>query len=183
MAIDNAVLRAIEIAAKAHADQKRKGSGEPYISHPFAVGILLYDAGYSDDVVIAGILHDTVEDTDITLDYIRSEFGENVASIVKGTSEDKSLTWEERKKHTIEYLKTAPTEVRAVSCADKLHNLQSMYNDYNVLGEELWKKFKRGKKEQEWYYRNVAESLIPRGGENLPLHQDLKDAIERLFGR
>ncbi len=89
---------AVEVAVKAHQKQSRKGTDTPYITHPLAVGIILAKAGCSDDVIIAGILHDTVEDTPITLDYIGDTFGNKVAGIVKGASEpDKSLPWEERK--------------------------------------------------------------------------------------
>jgi (p)ppGpp synthase/HD superfamily hydrolase len=75
---------AIEVAAKAHENQFRKGTDIPYITHPLAVGLILAKAGCSDDVIIAGILHDTVEDTSITLDYIRDTFGNKVSTIVKG---------------------------------------------------------------------------------------------------
>src|SRR3712207_3105258 len=115
---------AIEIAAQAHAGQVRKGTNTPYVSHPYAVGMMLSQTGCAEDMVIAGILHDTVEDTDLTLDYISEHFGDHVALIVEGCSEpDKSLPWEERKSHTLQYLRTAPWEVRVVSCADKLHNI------------------------------------------------------------
>src|ERR1043165_5018773 len=102
----------IEVAAKAHSGQFRKGTDIPYIAHPYAVGMILARAGCAEEMIAAGILHDTVEDTDLTLEYIKETFGERVAAIVEGCSEpDKSATWEERKRHTIEYLRTAPWEV------------------------------------------------------------------------
>ena len=83
---------AIEVAAKAHQNQVRKGTDIPYITHPLAVGIILAKAGCSDEVIVAGILHDTLEDTPLTLDCIQETFGPRVASIVKGASEpDRSL--------------------------------------------------------------------------------------------
>src|SRR3954447_19078300 len=101
--------KAIETAALAHRDQVRKGTNIPYISHPFAVGMMLAQADCADEVVAAAILHDTIEDTDITLDDLRRDFGEQVASIVAGCSEPhKSHPWEERKRHTIEFMRTAP---------------------------------------------------------------------------
>lgn len=176
------ISKAINVATKAHDGQKRKGGDTPYITHPLAVGDMLANCGYSEDIIIAGILHDTVEDTDVTLDYIRSEFGDRVAEIVNGASEpDKSLRWEDRKKHTIEYLRTASTEVRAVSCADKLHNITTMEEDYVDVGEELWKRFKRGKADQKWYYESVVESLYPDEDEYLPLYGKLRDAVGRVF--
>src|SRR5438270_10454843 len=108
--------RAIELAATAHRHQVRKGTDIPYITHPYVVGIMLAQIGCDEEVVAAGILHDTVEDTPLTLDDIRAQFGDRVASIVEGCSEpDKSASWEHRKQHTLEYLKSAPWEVRIVS--------------------------------------------------------------------
>ena len=106
---------AIEVAVKAHQNQFRKGTDITYITHPLAVGIMLAKAGCSDEVIIAGILHDTVEDTPATLDYIKDTFGEEVSLIVNGASEpDKSLPWEERKSHTQDFLKGASREVAEV---------------------------------------------------------------------
>ena len=176
---------AIEVAAKAHRNQARRGTDIPYITHPFAVGILLSQVDCSDEVIAAGILHDTVEDTAITLEFIRENFGEKVASIVKGCSEpDKSLPWEERKNHTIESLETASMEVRLVVCADKLHNIRTIASDYNKIGDEVWERFKRGKEKQEWYYRNLIESLNTKSENKsyLELFKLLRDEVENLFG-
>src|SRR5689334_1807319 len=111
--------RAIEFAARAHRNGLRKGSDTPYISHPYSVGLMLTRAGFDAEVVAAGILHDTIEDTHTTLEEIREYFGDRVATIVEGCTEpDRAATWEERKEHTIHYLQTAPYEIRSVSCAD-----------------------------------------------------------------
>ena len=152
---------AIEVAAKAHAGQARKGTDIPYISHPYAVGMMLARAGYSEEIVAAGILHDTVEDTDLTLEWIRDNFGERVALIVEGCTEPRHRweAWETRKAHTLEYLRTAPWEVRLVACADKLRNLRSIAADLEVAGEGVWERFTRGRAKQEWYYRGLADSL------------------------
>ena len=177
---------AIEVAEKAHRDQKRKGTDIPYITHPLAVGIVLSKAGCSDEVIAAGILHDTVEDTSITLDDIHKMFGEKVATIVEGASEpDKSLSWEERKAHTLEFLETAPLEVRLVACADKLHNVRTIAKDYNEVGHEVWKRFKRGKEKQGWYYRGLAQSLSARGDYQryVALFSQLSVEVEMLFGK
>ena len=175
---------AIEVAAKAHRDQVRKGTDIPYISHPYAVGLLLSKAGYSDEQVIAGILHDTVEDTKMTLNDIHEQFGEEIATIVKGCSEpDKSLSWEERKRHTIEFLKTATMETLMVSCADKLHNIRAMASDFKHMGDEVWNRFRRGKKEQAWYYQGLAKSIASRFPEQdyPPLVQEFLDEVHILF--
>jgi (p)ppGpp synthase/HD superfamily hydrolase len=179
------VDRAIELAAIAHRQQVRKGTDIPYITHPCAVGMMLARAGCSEEVIAAGILHDTVEDTWVTLDYIREQFGERVASIVEGCSEpNKTAPWEERKQHTLQYLSSAPWEVRVVACADKLHNLRSIARDYLQSGPHVWDRFKRGRAEQEWYYRGLAQALCTPGpdGREIPFARQFKDEVERLFG-
>jgi (p)ppGpp synthase/HD superfamily hydrolase len=180
------VNRAIEVAAWAHRHQVRKGTNTPYIAHPFAVGLMLARAGCADEVVAAGILHDTLEDTELTLEDLRRDFGEEVASIVEGCTEpDKSLSWEERKTHTLQYMPTSPWEVRAVACADKLHNLLAIEAAYEALGEEVWTRFKRGRTQQEWYYRGMANALCGShpGEPPVPNCGELREAVERMFPR
>jgi (p)ppGpp synthase/HD superfamily hydrolase len=175
---------ALEVAAKAHYDQKRKGTDTPYITHPVAVAMILLRAGCPDDLIIAGLLHDTVEDANIPPDYIRDNFGEKVASIVAGCSEPgKSLSWEERKNHTLEYLKTASMDVRIVTCADKLSNIRSIASDYRMEGEAIWDRFKRGREKQAWYYKGIVESLCHGiEPEDQPaIFKMLKDAVTDLF--
>lgn len=176
---------AIEVAAKAHRNQTRKGTEIPYLVHPFSVAIILSHAGCSEEVIVAGILHDTVEDTSITLEYIRENFGEKVASIVNGCSEpDKSLPWKERKKHTLKFLKTAPLDIRLVTCADKLNNIRTIAADYDKIGGEIWTRFNERRKEQEWYYRGLVESLCHEPDiKNMALFQLLKDEVESFFER
>lgn len=174
------IEKALKIAAKAHKNQYRKGSDIPYVTHPVAVGMILLKAGYNDELVAAGILHDTVEDTELTLDDLERLFGKNIADIVAGCSEpDKSLSWEQRKEHTIEYLKTAPEDIRVVACADKLHNIQSIASDIEQYGDKVWERFKRGKEQQEWYYTNVIDSLGFQS--TFPLLEKLKGEVAQLF--
>lgn len=155
----NRIEEAIELAAQAHDGQFRKGTNTPYISHPYAVGLMLMNAGCSEAVVIAGILHDTVEDTDLTLACIGDSFGEPIADIVDGCSENKSLRWRERKTERIEALKTASTEVCLVTCADKLHNLRTVTSEYDDIGDAVWERFHGGLEAQAWYYQSILESL------------------------
>ena len=175
---------AIEFAAKVHGNGVRKGTDIPYITHPFSVGILLTEIGCSEEVIAAGILHDTVEETPTTLDDLLTTFGKQVADIVAGCTEpDKSLPWEERKQHTIDFLKIAPLEVRLVSCADKLHNIRSIAIEYSRIGDRIWKRFKRGKKDQEWYYRGIVESLCDKTEEDkiAVLSKQLKKEVDSFF--
>lgn len=172
--------KALRIAGTAHSGQFRKGTAIPYITHPVAVGMILMKAGWNDEIVAAGILHDTVEDTKLTLEDINREFGPEIAEIVAGCSEpDKSLSWEERKEHTIEFLREATLEIRAVACADKLHNICSIIRDYEQHGEDVWKRFRRGKEEQKWYYTQIVKSLKDKG--TFSLVEELENEINRLF--
>jgi (p)ppGpp synthase/HD superfamily hydrolase len=176
---------AIEVAARAHEGQYRKGTNTPYISHPFTVGMMLARAGLPEDMIVAGILHDTVEDTDLSLDYIREHFGDDVALIVEGCSEpDKSLSWEERKEHTLHYLQTAPWEVRVVSCADKLHNVITINEGLSANGDDVWQRFKRGKSEQAWYYRGLVQALCSARPDQpeIPFCDALRAEVEKAFG-
>jgi (p)ppGpp synthase/HD superfamily hydrolase len=174
------IEKALQVAARAHDSQYRKKTNIPYITHPVAVGMILMKAGYDEELISAGILHDTVEDTPLTLNTIEEIFGSRVARIVAGCSEpDKTLGWEDRKRHTIEYLKTAPLEIRVVVCADKLHNIRSISDDYQQMGEAVWTKFKRGKDQQKWYYQNVLASLELQS--SFDLLAELKIEVNRLF--
>ncbi|WP_102349300.1 HD domain-containing protein [Bacillus sp. Marseille-P3661] len=181
----NIIEKAINTAAKAHDGQYRKLTNIPYITHPFAVGMILKEAGCSDAVIAAGILHDVVEDTPLTLEVIEEQFGRNIASIVNGCSEpNKELGWEERKKHTIEFLKTASYDVKLVAAADKLHNLKSTLEEMNASEVDVWGRFKRGRQSQEWYYKNVYNSIIyglsSSQRENIILKQ-LENVLEKTF--
>ncbi|WMJ23965.1 HD domain-containing protein [Paludicola sp. MB14-C6] len=160
--LENQLLihKAIEFATLAHDGQKRKGSNVPYIVHPFEVAQILTLQGASEQVIVAGLLHDTIEDTHVTIEEIQTLFGKEIAHLVAGNSENKTLPWEERKQHTINYMKENATfEEMMICCADKLSNLRSLKSDYMILGEGLWKRFHRGKEHQKWYYDSLLNAL------------------------
>lgn len=174
------IEKALQVASKAHQNQFRKNTDIPYIAHPAAVGMMVMKAGYDEDVVAAAILHDTVEDTDLTLEDIEREFGTKIAEIVAGCSEpDKSLSWQARKEHTIEFLKTAAEDIRVVACADKLHNIRSIIKDYQQLGDKVWERFNAGKEKQKWYYTHIADSLGSQS--KFPMLEQLKIEVDTLF--
>ncbi len=176
---------AIEVAVKAHQNQFRKGTDTPYIIHPLAVGIILAKAGCSDDVIISGILHDTVEDTSITLDDLQNIFGAKVSAIVEGVSEpDKSLSWEERKRHTHDFLKRASPDVKFVALADKLNNMSATASDYLETGEVIWKRFNRGKEAQKWYYQGLVRVLRDDSADEAyqALHEHFAQEVRGVFG-
>lgn len=151
--------KAEAFAIKAHEGQYRKSDGKPMVTHPIRVAKLLQSAKFPESVVIAGYLHDTVEDTDVTLEDIEREFGSEVRYLVAGNTEDKDKSWEERKKHTVEALKTAPLSIRALVVADKLDNLSSLAFALDEVGEDIWKSFKYGRQENAWYFQSVLSSM------------------------
>jgi len=180
------VDQAIETALKYHAGGRRKGTNVPYAVHPLAVGIILAAAGCSGEVIAAGILHDTLEDTSLTANEIRESFGHEVASLVAACTEpDKSLPWETRKEHTLASMEKAPLEARLIVCADKLHNIRTIAQDRKEVGERVWRRFNRGKSDQEWYYRGLVRVLCSRGdqGEYASLFTTFKKAVEDLFSQ
>ena len=157
------MLEAIDFAANAHVGHFRKGTKIPYIVHPLGVAIILYHYKCPPYIITAAVLHDTVEDTNVTINEICSLFGEKVAEIVKNVSEpDKNDTWENRKKHTIESLKHATLDTLLIACADKLDNIRAMHRDYSEEKESFWSRFKRPKESQRWYYQALVEVLAKR---------------------
>jgi len=163
----NRILQAIKFATEAHSGQVRKGTKTPYIVHPLEVFQILQDMGVPDDVRIAGLLHDTTEDTPVTIRQIRENFGLSVAALVDLVTEDKQLRWEERKARTIDYLyhyryrQTAYDKYSIIQLifADKLSNLRSMAEDINIYGDMLWDRFKRGFHKQRWYYGHLLSAF------------------------
>ncbi len=160
---ENAILhRAILFATKAHEGQNRKGTDIPYISHPFEVAQILTSAGCDTALIVAGLLHDVLEDTDETSETIEKEFGPLVLSLIQSNSEDKSRSWEERKQHTIDYMtESASLEELLLACADKLSNLRSIKADYLEYGDDVWSRFNRGKEQQSWYYSKLIDAFAP----------------------
>ena len=150
---------AIHFATKCHSGQTRKGSATPFILHPLEVMQLLAGMNADTNLLIAGLLHDVVEDTEVGIDEIRNIFGEDVGNLVAGHSEDKTKTWQERKQTEIDATFRADIRMKKLVLADKLANMRSIYKDYNEIGEKLWSRFNAGKEKQKWYYGKMVESL------------------------
>lgn len=174
---------AIYFATKAHKDQRRKIEDIDMIFHPFTVGMLLQRNGCDEDIVAAGILHDVVEDTEFEFEDIEKEFGKKVRDLVYDSSEpDKSLDWEDRKKHTIEHIKNAPLGSKLIVACDKISNLEDMYESVKKYGEDkAWSALKRGKEIQKWYYCSLYDSCIYGEDENNPIFKRYKKILDLLF--
>jgi len=179
---DNELInKAIRFATEKHASQTRKGSGLPYIIHPMEVWMILRNNNCSINVQVAGILHDTLEDTDATPEEIKNLFGDEILSLVQTESEDKSKTWKERKQHTIDALAHDSIETMQVCCADKLSNCNAQLYDFKQIGDGLFERFnKQSNPElQAWYYKSIVEALKPLAG--MKMYEDLSKTVAELY--
>jgi (p)ppGpp synthase/HD superfamily hydrolase len=165
-------LRAFSFAAKKHAGQTRKASTIPYIAHLMGVASLVLECGGDEDMAIAALLHDVVEDCGgaPTLKKVRRRFGSRVAKIVDGCTDsdtDPKPPWRARKESYIRHLKDADAETRLVSAADKLNNVRSILSDYREVGESIWARFNGGREGTLWYYRALLEEFLRRKPDRL----------------
>lgn len=176
---------AIELAARAHHHQVRKGTEIPYIVHPLAVASMLIRIKTPEPVVIAALLHDVLEDTPVTVEEILGQFGPEVADLVAAVSEpDKSASWEDRKSHTIEYLeKRANDDMLLIALADKLDNIRAIREGLEIDGEKFWDRFNRPREKQQWYYQRLASvfSTRVRNEPALTLVAVFKAEVRRVF--
>ena len=163
--------RAIIFAVKAHHNSERRGKGFPYIVHPMEAVEIVATITPDQELLAAAALHDTVEDTNVTLDDIRHEFGERIASLVEAESDQltdslpEEDTWHERK---------------IVAMGDKLSNMRAIYRDYMTQGDALWQIFHvTDKASHEWHYRKLAESLSDLS--DTFAYQEFIDLIDKVF--
>ncbi len=158
--------RAALFAAMKHAGQNRKGSGIPYITHVMEAMAIVAEMTDDQEIQVAALLHDTLEDTDTSGEELVHYFGERVAGLVAAESENKREgqraedTWEIRKQETLDHLRGASTEVKIITLGDKLSNIRAMSRDYKALGDELWDRFnQKDPAKHGWYYRSIGEIL------------------------
>lgn len=152
------IYKAINLAAVLHEGQERKGDGLPYIVHPFSVALILMEYSEDEDVIVAGLLHDTIEDTGYTKEQMKEEFGERVTSLVCDLTElPKSFSWQERKDSYLKHLAGAGHESKLVCAADKLHNLQSMLEAFRKFGEKAHEKFNAPADKKLWFYEECVK--------------------------
>ena len=180
--------RAIIFAVKAHAGIERKGTGFPYIIHPMEAMEIVATMTSDQELLAAAALHDTVEDTDVTLDDLRTEFGDRVAMLVAHESEEKKPevsareSWHARKQAAIERLARAPHDAKIVALGDKLSNMRAIARDYAVLGDALWDRFNTNDpKEHAWHYRGLADSL--RELETTEAYREFESLVNKVFSK
>lgn len=175
---------ALKLAARAHRNQVRKGTDLPYIAHPVHVSVILLRHGFGEDLVIAGLLHDVVEDTDVALETIQAEFGSEIACLVEAVSETKAANgaerpWEQRKAEKLVHLHTGAPDVAALKAADAIHNARSIVADLESDGASVWARFKRGPEQTVTYYVALYDGVRAKLGAH-PIVDELGDAVRAL---
>ena len=174
---------ALVYATQLHANQVRKGSQIPYVSHLLSVTALVLEDGGNEDEAISALLHDAIEDQggEATYQIIKEKFGDTVANIVLDCSESVTIPkppWKERKLASLGHLRYATPSVRRVMLADKLHNARSILADWHREGEIVWQRFRGGKQGTLWYYNSLAD--IVRQTEDSFFKTEILTAIEKL---
>lgn len=178
------LFEAIEFAARAHHGQFRKASPVPYILHPLSVARILIECGASNDVVVAAVLHDVVEDTNVSGDELRAEFGDEVSRLVQGVSEpNRKAKWEVRKQEALRHFENAPQDVLLLELADKLDNIREIERDVQREGEGVWKRFNRGREQQKWLYEQFVELMTRRIETECgkPLAREFQERVRAVF--
>lgn len=179
---DRDLLRkAIEFASTKHRNQTRKGTDVPYIVHPMEVMHILAINGCSIQVQVAGLLHDTVEDTDTSIEEVETLFGKEIAELVQSDTEDKALSWQERKQITIDNIKHESRQAQEILCADKLSNIKGLCYDLSKDGPSIWSRFKGTPSQTEWYYREIVKELAGFAGR--PMYEELKTYVDIVFAK
>lgn len=186
--IDSSLLdRAIIFAVNAHSNTERRGKEFPYIVHPLEAVSIVATITPDQSLLAAAALHDTVEDTEINLEDIRREFGDRIAGMVEAESDvfaegiSEEASWHDRKKAAIDRLAAAPHDAKIVAMGDKLSNMRAIARDYAVQGDNLWNLFhSKDKKDHEWHYRGLAESLSELSG--TAAYEEFLNLIDQVFG-
>lgn len=176
------IEKAAAFAEQAHRGTFRKGTQIPYITHPMETAVIVSAFTDDENMIAAALLHDVVEDTDVTREDLEMVFGSRVADLVMDESEDKSRSWKERKSRTISHLYMASRDVKILALGDKLSNMRCTARDYLILGDKIWQRFnEKDKREHAWYYWGIAHAL-----EELEEHVYYKEYImlcEDVFGK
>ena len=185
--LDTTLLdRAIVFAVHAHAGTERRGKGFPYIVHPMEAVEIVATMTKDQELLAAAVLHDTVEDTDTTVEQIRTEFGDRIASLVASESDivvdglNEEDSWHARKQAAIDRLARASHDAKMVALGDKLSNMRAIARDYTRQGDTLWNLFHvKDPKEHEWHYRGLADSL--RELQETFAYQEFEQLINQVF--
>lgn len=181
--LSNQFVKALGYAAKLHGRQIRKRTERPYIGHLLSVTATVIEYGGDEEMTIAALLHDAVEDQGGAprLREIRRKFGDRVAHIVDGctdTDQHPKPPWLERKRAYVARVAKETADIRLVSAADKLSNVRETLHDFRMHGEEVFERFAGKKDGTLWYYRALVEAFRQRGSH--PLIEELDRVVSEL---
>lgn len=189
LAVDGLPLfeQAAVFAVVAHRGTRRKGSRIPYLAHPMEAAAIMSEMTDDQELIAAAVLHDVVEDTEVTLPELQEYFGERIARYVGGETENKrkdlppESTWMLRKQETIDFLKhRADKGAKMLALADKLSNMRSIARDVEIIGDRLWERFhQKDKTMHGWMYRQIAEALEEFS--EFPAWQEYNRLIKKVF--
>ena len=183
--------RALLYATHVHGGQVRKGTSTPYVAHLMAVSATVLEYGGDEDLAIAALLHDSVEDQGgkARLEDVRNRFGDRVARVVAACSDsladtakgERKADWQKRKEAYLAHLDTADDDVIRISLADKVHNARAILRDLQKpdVGESIWSRFSQPREKTLWYYRSLADKFRKRWPSQLAdeLHE-IVDVLE-----
>ena len=175
--------QAVAFATRAHSGTERRGKAYPYIIHPMEAVAIVATLTNDPELLVAALLHDTVEDTDVTIEQIREQFGDRVARLVQHETAplDDDAPWRVRKEAQLAQLAHAPLEGKMVAMGDKLSNMRALAADYKVLGDQLWSRFHapNGKADIAWYYHSLADALSSLS--DTPAYQEFVALVHQVF--
>jgi myo-inositol-1(or 4)-monophosphatase len=183
------VTKAIKFAADAHDGMARKKDKTPYILHPLEAAVIVGSMTEERDVICAAVLHDVVEDTDITIEEIEENFGSRVRALVQSETEDKRAelppesTWRIRKEESLEELADCgDRDVLILWLSDKLSNMRSFYRIWKTEGDSMWQSFnQKDPLQQKWYYTRIAELTSPL--KEFTAWQEYNELLKIVFGK
>lgn len=186
--MDTALVdKAIVFATNAHQGTERRGKGYPYILHPLEAMAIVATIDNDPDLLAAAVLHDTVEDTEVTLEDLQREFGTHIAALVADETDvrtlpdGRELTWQERKKRDMDNLAAASREVKIVAMGDKLSNMRAISRDYRRKGDEVWQMFHvKEKATHAWRYKGLRDAL--RELSDTFAFQEFDRLVKEVFG-
>ena len=163
----NLIETATALAITAHEGQTRKESDTPYVVHPIRVALILARHGFDDIIISAGLLHDVLEDTEITHEALSAIVGEDVAKLVASVSHDSELLWEAKKKDYIEMIRAGADGTKAIATADKIANAESLFCAYEKEGSAVWTHFNAGREQKLWFEHAMLTMLEESWGHPL----------------
>jgi (p)ppGpp synthase/HD superfamily hydrolase len=179
------IAKARQVATYAHAGQKRKGTGEPYVTHPDAVAEIVARYTSHPEAIAAAELHDVLEDVPsdrYSEAQMLNDFGPRVVELVKNVSENKRAddtvekSWQDRKRYYLDHLSDLTDhDALIIAAADKIHNLTAMVNDYRKIGNDLWHRFNAPRDQQLWFYRSILDVVTAKN-----LSEDLVSQLRKV---